>query len=125
MASRTVARAPEAVSGANGGWIEEFRYLFFGCAAPAALFGLLGWYNLTRLHSAMVGADRPDTLWEFFTGPLQRALYLAFVSIPVAIYITRPRAQRRDTGLAPRAAAFTGTTMLLVYPAFFDHGPRV
>jgi protein-S-isoprenylcysteine O-methyltransferase Ste14 len=127
MASRTVARpaAAPGVASPAAGWLEELRYLVFGCAAPAALFGLLGWYNLTRLHAAMVGSDQPDSVWQFFTGPLQRALYLAFVSIPVAIYVTRPRAQRRDTGFFPRLAAFTGTTMLLVYPAFFDHGPRV
>src|SRR5689334_22437330 len=127
MASRTVARpaAEPGVASTGAGWLEELRYLLFGCAAPAALFGLLGWYNLTRLHAAMVGSDQPHSVWEFFTGPLQRALYLAFVSIPVAIYVTRPRAQRRDTGFVARLAAFTGTTMLLVYPAFFDHGPRV
>jgi len=127
MASRSVAPvpAPSGVAGSTVPWLDELRYLLFGCAAPAALFGLLGWYNLTRLHVAMVGVDRPDSVWEFFTGPLQRALYLAFVSIPVAIYITRPRARRRDTGFVARVAAFTGTTMLLVYPAFFDHGPRV
>jgi protein-S-isoprenylcysteine O-methyltransferase Ste14 len=127
MASQTVAAAPSSapVADAGSGWLEELRYLFFGCAAPAALFGLLGWYNLTRVRAAMVGADRPDTVWEFFTGPLQLTLYLAFVSIPVAIYITRPRAQRRETAFVPRVAAFTGTTMLLVYPAFFDHGPPV
>src|SRR6476469_5895184 len=85
-----IAEGPAAPSPATGGWLEELRYLLFGCAAPAALFGMLGWYNLVRLHSAMLGPERTDTLWEFMTGPLQRALYLAFVSIPVAIYITRP-----------------------------------
>jgi len=119
----TVARAPAEADA--GDWLEELRYLLFGCAAPAALFGILGWYNLVRLHAAMLGSERSETVWELLTGPLQRALYLAFVSIPVAIYITRPRAQRRDPGFLPRVAAFTGTTMLLVYPAFFDHGPRV
>jgi protein-S-isoprenylcysteine O-methyltransferase Ste14 len=104
---------------------EELRYLVFGCAAPAALFGLLGWYNLSRLHNAILGSQHPESPWQWVTGPGERALYLAFVSIPVAIYITRPRAQRRIGGLIPRLAAFTGTTMLLVYPAFFDNGPRV
>jgi len=106
-----------------GKWVDELRYLLFGCAAPAMLFGLLGWYNLSLLHDDVV--SRPHTFAALMTGPLERALYLAFVSIPVVIYVTRPRAQRRASGLAPRAAGFVGTTMLLVFPAYFHDGPRV
>jgi len=105
--------------------LEELRYLLFGCAVPAVLFGFLGWYNLIRLLDQLTGDQRPHGAFWLFTGPLERALYLAFVSIPVFIYITRPRSVRRDGGLAPRTAAFVGTTMLLVFPAFFDNGPRV
>ena len=101
--------------------LEELRYLLFGCAAPAALFGLLGWFNLVRLFHQ----TRPDSVAGFVTGPFERALYLAFVSIPVLIYITRPRARRRAGGPAQRVAAFVGTTMLLVFPAFFDQGRRL
>jgi protein-S-isoprenylcysteine O-methyltransferase Ste14 len=104
-------------------WLDELRYLLFGCAAPAALFGLLGWYNLSLLHDDVV--SHPHSFAVLMTGPLERALYLAFVSIPVVIYMTRPRAQRRAGGLAPRAAGFVGTTMLLVFPAYFHDGPRV
>jgi protein-S-isoprenylcysteine O-methyltransferase Ste14 len=104
-------------------WFEELRYLLFGCAAPAALFGLLGWYNLTLLHREVAG--HPHTFVALMTGPFERALYLAFVSIPVVIYATRPRARRRAAGFAPRAAGFVGTTMLLVFPAYFHDGPRV
>jgi protein-S-isoprenylcysteine O-methyltransferase Ste14 len=97
----------------------------FGCAAPAALFGLLGWYNLVRLHDQLVGRDRPHSFSDLLAGPLERALYLAFVSIPVVIYVTRPRALQRSGGIGPRTAAFAGTTILLVFPAFFDQGPTI
>jgi protein-S-isoprenylcysteine O-methyltransferase Ste14 len=106
-----------------GKWAEELRYLLFGCAGPAALFGLLGWYNLSLLHDDVVG--RPHSFAVLMTGPLERALYLAFVSIPVVIYVTRPRAQRRAAGLEPRVAAFVGTTVLLAFPAYFHDGPRI
>ena len=106
-------------------WSEELRYLLFGCAAPAALFALLGWYNLSLLHDQVSGPDRPHSFAALLTGPLERAMYLAFVTIPVVIYITRPRALRRAGGLAPRAAAFVGTTMLLAFPAIFADGPRI
>ena len=118
---------PQAPPGSRAadGMLEELRYLLFGCAVPAVLFGFLGWYNLTRLLDQLSGDQRPHGVFDLFTGPLERALYLAFVSIPVVIYITRPRSARRDGGFAPRTAAFVGTTMLLVFPAFFDDGPRV
>ena len=104
-------------------WLDELRYLLFGCAAPAALFGLLGWYNLSLLHREV--GSHPHSFAALMTGPFERALYLAFVSIPVVIYGTRPRARRRAAGLAPRAAGFVGTTMLLVFPAYFHDGQRV
>ncbi len=104
-------------------WLDELRYLLFGCAAPAALFGILGWYNLSLLHDEVL--SRPHSFAALMTGPFERALYLAFVTIPVVIYVTRPRAQRRAAGIAPRAAAFVGTTMLLAFPAYFKDGPRI
>ena len=110
---------------ADGSWLEELRYLLFGCAAPAVLFGLLGWYNLTLLHDEVFGHGRSHSFATIVTGPFERALYLAFVSIPVVIYVTRPRAQRRAGGIAQRIAGFVGTTMLLVFPAYFDQGPRL
>ena len=111
-------RWPRITSG-----LDELRYLLFGCAAPAALFGLLGWYNLSLLHREIAG--HPHSFAVLMSGPFERALYLAFVSIPVVIYVTRPRARSRAAGLAPRAAGFVGTTMLLVFPAYFHDGPRV
>jgi protein-S-isoprenylcysteine O-methyltransferase Ste14 len=105
-------------------WSGEFRYLFFGCAAPASLFGILGWYNLLLLRHE-IGATGHTTFASVMTGPFERALYLAFVSIPVLIYLTRPRADRRDGGIPPRTAAFVGTTMLLVFPMWFENGPRI
>ena len=109
----------------GGPFVEELRYLLFGCAITAVLFGLLGWYNLSRLHEQLLGADRPHSFGDLMAGPFERALYVAFVTIPVVIYITRPRSRSRDGSPAPRVAAFVGTTMLLVFPAFFDDGPRL
>jgi protein-S-isoprenylcysteine O-methyltransferase Ste14 len=112
-------------SGTDRRWADELRYLFFGCAAPAALFGILGWYNLLLLRREILGAGPAQTFASVMTGPFERGLYLAFVGITVVIYVTRPRADRHSGGVAPRAAAFVGTTMLLVFPAFFDEGPRI
>ena len=106
-------------------WSGEFRYVFFGCAAPAAFFGLLGWYNLLFLRDEIGAAHHHHTFGSVMTGPFERALYLAFVSIPVVIYLTRPRADRRDGGIAARTAAFVGTTMLLIFPMCFENGPRI
>ena len=127
VAPESEVAEPQAPAGASarGGPLEELRYLLFGCAVPAVLFGFLGWYNLSRLLDQITGGERAHGVLGLVTGPLERALYLAFVSIPIVIYITRPRSVRRDGGLAPRTAAFVGTTMLLVFPAFFDDGPRV
>ena len=90
-------RTPTAVKP----WAEELRYLFFGCALPAGLFGLLGWYNLSVLRDLVSGPGRPGSLAGWVAGPFERALYLAFVSIPVVIYVSRPRARRRAGGFAP------------------------
>jgi protein-S-isoprenylcysteine O-methyltransferase Ste14 len=85
-------------------WI---RFLIFGRAIPAVLFGEMGWLQVGHLQQAQ--------------GVLQvvpRLLYLLFCCIPVGIYLTRPMPVSRDGRLIARAAAFGGTTMQLFIGAF-------
>ena len=104
--------------------IEEIRYLLFGCAVPATLFGLLAWLNLRQLGRQLFGPRAAAApVVGLIGGPFELMLYLVFIMIPAVIYVTRPRARRRAGGPAPRAAAFVGTTMLLFFPAVLRRGP--
>jgi protein-S-isoprenylcysteine O-methyltransferase Ste14 len=97
---------------------DEIRYLAFGRAVPAALFGLLGYEVLQNLIGKVRALPAPPGALDFAAGPLPTGLYFLFCSIPVAIYVFRPRPRARDGRLVARAAAFTGTLMLLVVGAF-------
>jgi protein-S-isoprenylcysteine O-methyltransferase Ste14 len=97
---------------------DEIRYLAFGRAVPAALFGLLGYKVLQNLIGQVSTLPSSPGAVDVAAGPLPTGLYFLFCSIPVAIYVFRPRPQARDGRLVARAAAFTGTTMLLVVGAF-------
>jgi len=88
-------------------WI---RFLVFGRAVPAAVFGYMGWLQVQHLRTVLGGHD-PLVL-------LPRALYLVFCCIPVGLYLTRPMPLSRDGRLVARAAAFCGTFMQLVIGAF-------
>lgn len=98
--------------------VEEVRFLVFGRAVPAALFGLLGYHVLQNLIAQVQGLPAHATLLDVAAGPLPTAIYFLFCSIPVAIYLTRPRPRARDGRLVARAAALVGTTMLLVVGMF-------
>jgi protein-S-isoprenylcysteine O-methyltransferase Ste14 len=87
-------------------WI---RFLAFGRAVPAVLFGYMGWLQIQHL-STVLGRDALVVL--------PRALYLVFCCIPVALYLTRPMPVNRDGRLVARVAAFSGTCMQLVIGAF-------
>ncbi|MDB5066902.1 MAG: Isoprenylcysteine carboxyl methyltransferase [Chloroflexi bacterium] len=85
-------------------WI---RFLTFGRAVPAALFGEMGWLQIGHVAQA--------------SGVLQvlpRLLYLLFCCIPVGLYLTRPMPVNRDGRLVARMAAFGGTCMQLFIGAF-------
>jgi protein-S-isoprenylcysteine O-methyltransferase Ste14 len=97
---------------------DELRYLAFGRAVPAALFGLLGYEVLQNLVGQVRALPASPSALDVATGPLPTGLYFLFCSIPVAIYVFRPRPRARDGRLVARAAAFTGTLMLLVVGAF-------
>jgi protein-S-isoprenylcysteine O-methyltransferase Ste14 len=98
--------------------LDDLRYLAFGRAVPAALFALLGYRVLVNLISQLGALPPHPSALDIAGGPLATGLYFLFCSIPVAIYLVRPRPRARDGRLVARAAAFTGTTMLLVVGAF-------
>jgi protein-S-isoprenylcysteine O-methyltransferase Ste14 len=97
---------------------DELRYLAFGRAVPAALFGLLGYEVLQNLIGQVRALPASPSALDVAAGPLPTGMYFLFCSIPVAIYVFRPRPRARDGRLVARAAAFTGTLMLLVVGAF-------
>jgi protein-S-isoprenylcysteine O-methyltransferase Ste14 len=90
------------------------RYLVFGRAFPAILFGIMGWIQVQRLGETLPA----PSLSAAFNSTVPRGIYLLFCTIPVAIYLTRPRPLASDGRLAARAAAFGGTLMQLVVGAF-------
>ena len=109
--------------------LDDVRFLVFGRSLPAVLFGVMGY----RVLLILIGQTR-DALAHVtplaVLGVLPTALYLTFCAIPVAVYLTRPRARARDGRLAARAAALLGTTMLLFVgilggPVLFTSPPPV
>ena len=98
--------------------VEEVRFLVFGRSLPAVLFGILGYRVLMSLVGQVRALPAHPSPWDVAAGPLPTGLYFFFCSIPVAIYLTRPRPRARDGRLVARAAALTGTTMLLVVGIF-------
>ena len=92
--------------------VDDVRFLVFGRSLPAVLFGVMGYRALFILggqtHDALAHASPAAVL-----GVIPTALYLLFCTIPVGVYLTRPRARARDGRIAARAAALVGTTMLL------------
>jgi protein-S-isoprenylcysteine O-methyltransferase Ste14 len=117
LAART--RTPRAAYWAG------IRFLLFGRTVPAALFGVMGWLQLQRLVSAIHALPPQPGIATLAGKVVATALYTAFCSIPVALYLTRPRPQARDGSILARTAAFGGTTMQLFVGAFVGAGPLV
>lgn len=103
------------------GYWANLRYLTFGRAFPAILFGFMGYLQLQRVARALPTATIVDDLVHV----LPQLLYALFCAIPVLIYLTRPAPTARDGSLPARAAAFTGTLMQLIVGAFLPSGPRL
>lgn len=119
--SSALARAPRLSVG-------EVRYLVFGRVLPAVFFAFLGltiWSGFAASVRETIG--HTSNVGAIAGGPVRRGLYLLFVLIPVAIYVVRPRPQARDGSIPARAAAFVGTTMLLVFGIIVDqpHDPTL
>lgn len=99
----------------------NLRYLTFGRAVPATLFGFMGWLQFSHLRGTLpVGSAG-----HFFEAVLPRVLYLLFCALPVAIYLTRPRPTASDGRVGPRAAALGGTTLQLAVGAFAPDSGRI
>jgi protein-S-isoprenylcysteine O-methyltransferase Ste14 len=99
------------------------RFLLFGRTVPAALFGLMGWIQFNKLIGAIQTLPAAPTAGRVAGTIVSPALYTAFCSIPVVLYLTRPRPRARDGRLVARTAAFAGTTMQLLVGAFIGAGP--
>src|SRR5438093_13693047 len=113
-----VAMDEGAAAGGFRAHLEGLRFLTFGRAVPAALFALLGYRVLNNLLNRIATLPHHATPLDILAGPLPTGLYFLFCAIPVGIYLVRPRPQAHDGRLVARAAAFSGTTMLLVVGAF-------
>jgi protein-S-isoprenylcysteine O-methyltransferase Ste14 len=98
--------------------LDDLRFLAFGRAVPAALFGLLGYRVFLNLVDQVKGLPSHPSLLDVAAGPFPTGLYFMFCAIPVGIYLVRPRPRARDGRLIARVAAFVGTTMLLAVGAF-------
>ena len=120
---RQVAALPFAQRLHHREYRRWVRFAVFGQAVPAALFAFVGWLQYGHLLQAMAAAAARPSLQEALTGLIPRTLYLVFCCMPVVLYLTRPMPQARDGRFIARAAAFTGTLMLLVVGALFPtHG---
>jgi protein-S-isoprenylcysteine O-methyltransferase Ste14 len=101
------------------------RFLLFGRTVPATLFGVMGWIQLNKLILAIQTLPASPTAGRVAGTIVSPALYTAFCSIPVLLYLTRPRPRARDGRLVARTAAFAGTTMQLLVGAFIGAGPLI
>lgn len=99
------------------------RFLVFGRAVPAALFGVMGWIQLMKLIGSVQGLPPQPDVTLVASRILSPALYTAFCSIPVVLYLARPRPKARDGRMVARLAAFAGTTVQLLVGTLLGSGP--
>jgi protein-S-isoprenylcysteine O-methyltransferase Ste14 len=101
------------------------RFVVFGRAFPAMLFGFMAWLQVGHLRTNISNFTASPGLGVILSSVVPTALYLAFCAIPVAIYLSRPMPRARDGRLIARAAAFTGTLMQLAVGAFVPAGQQI
>jgi protein-S-isoprenylcysteine O-methyltransferase Ste14 len=99
------------------------RFIAFGRAVPGALFGLMGWIQLSKAITNLQHLEASHNVVDLGGRVLTPLLYTAFCAIPSLLYLTRPRPSARDGRLVARAAAFTGTLMQLLVGTFLGAGP--
>src|SRR5438552_2680961 len=75
--------------------LEEIRFLTFGRALPATLFAVLGFRVFNNLLAQVAKLPPHASAFDVIAGPFPTALYFLFCSIPVGIYLVRPRPQAR------------------------------
>jgi protein-S-isoprenylcysteine O-methyltransferase Ste14 len=90
---------------------------------PSALFGLMGWVQLSRVIAALHTMPRGASGWTVADKVVSPGLYTAFCAIPAVLYLTRPKPRARDGRPMTRVAAFTGTLMQLLVGTFLGAGP--
>ena len=117
--SRAPLRLPARMREAE--YWQKLRFLAFGRALPAVLFGFLGWLQLNRVANSFTHLSGGPGHRFLTLAPA--TLYLFFCAIPVAIYLTRAMPRARDGRFFARLAALTGTTMQLIVGAFVPSGP--
>jgi protein-S-isoprenylcysteine O-methyltransferase Ste14 len=99
------------------------RFLLFGRAVPAGLFGLMGWVQVNKLITSLQTMPASPDVSTVASRVLSPALYTAFCSIPVLLYLTRPRPKAQDGRLLVRLTAFGGTTVQLLVGTLLGSGP--
>lgn len=99
------------------------RFVVFGRAVPATLFGFMGWIQLNHVAAGFRVLPSGAAVGPFVRLVLPSLLYTLFCAVPVGLYLTRPAPAVRDGRLVARTAAFTGTLMQLVVGAFLPAGP--
>src|SRR5260221_1344201 len=99
------------------------RWLAFGRAIPAVLFGLMGWIQLARVITALQTMPPGASATRVGDKVVSPLLYTMFCVIPAVLYLTRPKPKARDGRLPARVAAFTGTLMQLLVGTFLGTGP--
>ena len=103
----------------------RLRYLVFGRIVPCFLYAFLGYIIVIRTINSYRDLGPNPSLFTIAAGPVRSTLYLAFVLMPIAIYLTRPLPRARDSTVGAWVAALVGTTMLLFVGAFAPAGPLV
>jgi protein-S-isoprenylcysteine O-methyltransferase Ste14 len=116
------ATARRATGGREAYW-AGVRFLLFGRAVPAALFGLMGWIQLSKLITSLQALPPSPSASTLASSILSPALYTAFCSIPVVLYLTRPRPKATDGRMVARLAGFAGTTVQLLVGTLLGSGP--
>ncbi len=110
-------------SGSRDAYWAGVRFLLFGRAVPAALFGVMGWIQLHKLMTSVQTLPPQPNVSLVASRIISPALYTAFCSIPVVLYLTRPRPKARDGRMVARIAGFAGTTVQLLVGTLLGSGP--
>jgi protein-S-isoprenylcysteine O-methyltransferase Ste14 len=92
---------------------ERVSYLVFGQVIPGSLYGVLSILVLRRLIASYEHIGSKASVFAIAAGPVRLALYLAFCTIPVGIYITRPMPKARDRSVPAVIVAIIGTNIML------------
>jgi protein-S-isoprenylcysteine O-methyltransferase Ste14 len=83
----------------------------------------MGWVQLNKLVISLQALPPSPSMSTLASRILSPALYTAFCSIPVVLYLTRPRPKARDGRMVSRVTAFAGTTVQLLVGTLIGSGP--